>query len=561
MKISLIVLGGLAASFLLRHRSAALRHWVLAAAIVCAAAVPLMEAIVPVWRLPIAAPATFEPYVEDTLQTVTNTPAPARGAAPGNVSRQLAPATAGVFDIDFAGMLVSIWIAGTLASVSVLVVGILRMRWLAARSRRMTRGRCSDLVGEISQAYGLRRNVVLLESDHPSLLVTWGFRKPKVILPATSSAWSDERTRVVLTHELAHIRRGDWVVQIAADLLRAVYWFNPLLWIACRRLRLESEHACDDEVMNYGVAGSDYAGHLIELARALNHRRYTWLPAPAMARPSSLERRVRAMLNDRLNRTPITGTTRAAVFAALLAMTVAVAAAQSAYFSFSGTVSDESGRGVPGTTLVLTNEQRQTKYEVKSNDGGVFEFVGLPAGEYGLLVRALGFQEVKDVIGISGRNLQRNVALRLGSLQETIFVSFDPAEKAGDRAPQAAARIKEVPMPAPKECVPSSAGGRIVPPKKIRDVAPIYPVALRGSGTGGTVVMEGRIGLDGYVGDIRIISEEHPELTHSAIAAVRDWRFTQTLLNCQPVEVTMTITTTFREMKAPPPPPPPPPRQ
>jgi TonB family protein len=158
---------------------------------------------------------------------------------------------------------------------------------------------------------------------------------------------------------------------------------------------------------------------------------------------------------------------------------------------------------------------------------------------------------VKDVITITGRNLQRNVALKLGTLQETIFVGFDPAEKAGDtRAPQAAPRTKEVPMPTPKECVPSSAGGRIVPPKKIRDVTPIYPVALRGSGTGGTVVMEGRIGLDGYVGDIRIISEEHPELTHSAIAAVRDWRFTQTLLNCQPVEVTMTITTTFREMKA-----------
>ena len=122
-----------------------------------------------------------------------------------------------------------------------------------------------------------------------------------------------------------------------------------------------------------------------------------------------------------------------------------------------------------------------------------------------------------------------------------------------NRAPQPAPRTKEVPMPAPKECVPSSAGGRIVPPKKIRDVAPIYPVALRGTGTGGTVVMEGRIGMDGYVGDIRLIGDAHPELTHSAIAAVRDWRFTQTLLNCQPVEVTMTITTTFREMPPPPP--------
>ncbi len=129
--------------------------------------------------------------------------------------------------------------------------------------------------------------------------------------------------------------------------------------------------------MNYGVDGADYASHLIAVARALNQRRSAWFPAPAMARPSSLERRVRAMLNDRLNRTPISGSRRAGVFAALLTMTVAVAAAQNAYFSLSGTVSDDSGRGVPGTTLILVNEQRQMKYEIKSNELGRFEFVGI----------------------------------------------------------------------------------------------------------------------------------------------------------------------------------------
>ncbi len=103
--------------------------------------------------------------------------------------------------------------------------------------------------------------MTLLESTHPSLLVTWGLARPKVILPAAAAAWTDERARVVLSHELAHIRRGDWIVQLSAELLRAFYWFNPLLWIACRRLRLESEHACDDEVMSRGVEGTDYATH------------------------------------------------------------------------------------------------------------------------------------------------------------------------------------------------------------------------------------------------------------------------------------------------------------
>ncbi len=108
----------------------------------------------------------------------------------------------------------------------------------------------------------------------------------------------------MLRHELAHIRRGDWIVQIAGELLRTAYWFNPLLWIACARLRQESEQACDDEVLTSGVAGPDYATHLVELARLLKAEAAPRLPAPAIARSSSLERRVRAMLDARLTRTP-----------------------------------------------------------------------------------------------------------------------------------------------------------------------------------------------------------------------------------------------------------------
>ncbi len=446
------------------------------------------------------------------------------------------------------------WIAGTLLSLGILLVGVLRLTWLAAHARRVVPPRWSELANEISRAYGLRRPVLLLESDHPSLLVTWGFAQPKIILPAAAGNWSDARMRVVLAHELAHIRRGDWIVQMSAELLRALYWFNPVMWAACRRLRLESEHACDDEVMSRGIDGSDYANHLVELARALNHRRHTWFPAPAMARPSSLERRVRAMLNDRLNRTPITGTTRAAILAVLLAVTVVVAAAQSAFVSFSGSVVDDQGLGIPGTAVILSNEPRQAKYEVKTGESGRFEFVGLPSGEYGLEVRGLGFRVLTDVLKVAGQNLQRTLTLKVGSLQETIVVTFDPSAPASDRAARSTPRVEEVAMPARKPCAASVAGGRIVPPRKIRDVSPIYPSSLAGTGVEGVVVMEARIGADGYVGDIQIIGDAHPDLAQAALTAVRDWRFTETLLNCEPVEVTMTVTTTFQ--RAPPPPPP-----
>src|SRR5213075_116744 len=108
-----------------------------------------------------------------------------------------------------------------------------------------------------------------------------------------------------------------------AEVMRAGYWFNPVMWMACRRLRLESEQATDDVVLSAGIEGSDYAAHLLDLARTFTPHR-PWVPAPEIARPSSLERRVSAMLNTRTNRRPITGSMRLGIVAALLTVALAV---------------------------------------------------------------------------------------------------------------------------------------------------------------------------------------------------------------------------------------------
>src|SRR5678815_5797687 len=91
-------------------------------------------------------------------------------------------------------------------------------------------------------------------------------------------------------------------------------------WIACSRLRRESELACDDIVLNSGIGGTSYASHLVELARTFSVHGRTWLPAPSIARPSTLERRVRAMLNPHVNRRPVSMKRRAALATVLLAV-------------------------------------------------------------------------------------------------------------------------------------------------------------------------------------------------------------------------------------------------
>ncbi len=86
--------------------------------------------------------------------------------------------------------------------------------------------------------------------------------RPRILLPSHAHEWSEARIHAVLGHEIAHIQRHDWLVQIAAEAIRAIYWFNPVFWLACRRLRRESEQACDDAVLRLGVPPRDYAMHL-----------------------------------------------------------------------------------------------------------------------------------------------------------------------------------------------------------------------------------------------------------------------------------------------------------
>ena len=138
------------------------------------------------------------------------------------------------------------------------------------------RGRWRTLTDELSHDCGVTRPVALLQSHDASLLVTYGVWHPGIILPAGASTWTDDRMRVVLRHELAHIARRDAGVQLVGEALRIMQPLNPFVWIACHRLRQESEYACDDAVLRGGVNATDYATHLFDVAKHLSGRHITW---------------------------------------------------------------------------------------------------------------------------------------------------------------------------------------------------------------------------------------------------------------------------------------------
>ena len=107
----------------------------------------------------------------------------------------------------------------------------------------------------------------MLAARRGLLLATWGWRRPRILIPACALGWSDERVRTVLAHEIAHVARRDWLVQSMAETLRALLWWNPLAWLACRALRHDSELACDDAVLRCGVGPTAYADELLQIAR------------------------------------------------------------------------------------------------------------------------------------------------------------------------------------------------------------------------------------------------------------------------------------------------------
>jgi biopolymer transport protein ExbD len=151
------------------------------------------------------------------------------------------------------------------------------------------------LLQEARDRLRLHRPVRLLQSSENPMPLTWGWLRPVILLPAEAANWPTERRRVVLLHELAHAKRWDCLTQAVARTVCALYWINPLVWLAARRMCIERERACDDLVLNSGCRPSEYATHLVDIARAF--RRAPQLAGIAMARSPQLQGRIAAIVD------------------------------------------------------------------------------------------------------------------------------------------------------------------------------------------------------------------------------------------------------------------------
>ena len=328
----LVVAGAIA--MLLRQEAAAMKHLVWMSAFMLVFVLPLSSVILPQWRVLPSWPglAKFEnaPVTSDVDVNGSEAGSTAHSDAlssldSSNVAHSAAPRTNG-FEIEsetarYVGQIETMHGRGTHSEVS-WPMHVVLITWLIGLSISLLRvfaafvslnriRQASDLINQgkifdqfrhLGRELNIRGKVQLLCGDEHVMPMAWGVRRSFVLVPNTICDWPASQRRAMLLHELGHIARRDPAWQLIVELVRALYWFNPLVWFAIRRLQFERECACDDLVLHCGVPPQDYARQLLEVVSHCRPRRVGYAVGVAMAAASRIERRLRSIMDDAAGR-------------------------------------------------------------------------------------------------------------------------------------------------------------------------------------------------------------------------------------------------------------------
>jgi beta-lactamase regulating signal transducer with metallopeptidase domain len=315
VKITLLVIVAYLVAIGLRRASAGARHLVWLATLIGLLLLPAALSWRPI-RLPILpAPAT-ENY---TAPSATVSPADAPTPAPlqpaptepattepptvgQTVAGALEPARVAFASATrYSIVLGALWALGVLALLARLVHGLLAVNRIVRTAIEVDGGAWRAALHEVADRLDMEEPPRLVVSNAVRVPFACGFRQPTIVLPADAMSWTDERRRVVLLHEQAHIQRRDMFGHLLSRLACVMYWFHPLVWMAAGHLRAESERACDDLAIRCGAKASDYAQHLLDIVTSI---RGPVAPAVActMARKRDFEGRMLAILDPERRR-------------------------------------------------------------------------------------------------------------------------------------------------------------------------------------------------------------------------------------------------------------------
>jgi beta-lactamase regulating signal transducer with metallopeptidase domain/HEAT repeat protein len=357
VKATTLLLAGAIVAGLLRRAPAGARHLVWLATLAGLLALPASSRLTP---LPL-------PILPAAEMAAANAEPPARAAAgpagpraPARAAMAMPrPVTHARLDLAMLWSLaLGVWAAVALALAAWLASGVLAARRIVRAARPLDDARWQALLCEVADRLDIRRLPRIVASDRVDVPFACGILQPTIVLPAAAHTWADDRRRLVVVHELAHIRRRDLAAHAVARLACAAYWFHPLVWGAARRLRAESERACDDLVLACGARATDYAGLLLDVVSA-TRRHGAPATAVPMARRRELEGRVLAILDPGVRRGQPGRAQSAGLLAGLAALFLLVAA--SAPYAPAQTVAPP-----PGAPSAASDDTRDARAEERA---------------------------------------------------------------------------------------------------------------------------------------------------------------------------------------------------
>jgi TonB family protein len=500
---TILLAAAIIAALALRRASAAVRHFVWAAALAGLLWLPFAQRLH--WHVPIAASGPVVRIASSQATAIT-----VHGRAPHRVAWPLV-----------------LWMVGCAASGAWFLLGFARVR----RIRR----------AGVPADFPVEACTPVLVSAAAPVPMACGLWRPTVVLPASARYWPEERLSTVLLHEAMHIRRKDLLTQVLGQIACCLYWFHPLVWFAARQLAAERERACDDAVLASGVLATDYATHLMELAQTMGGRTVF---APAMAESSNLEKRIRALLDSRRNRRPLTPKTALAIAAGVVVLLLPMAAVEAQAppsagpIVLAGNVSDPTGAVTPLCTVTASSldDPNATPVTTRTNAVGVYTFAGLPPGRYRIGFSLPGFAvtTLNVTLAAGQAPTEADVHLSVGQVREVVTVRGQrPATSNAKPATATPQRIR--------------VGGNVQAARLTVQVPPIYPPESQQAGISGAVVVSALISKTGEPENLQVVSPyADAHLAQAALDAVQQWRYQPALLNGEPVEVLTQITVDFR---------------
>lgn len=204
---------------------------------------------------------------------------------------------------DSAGGSLAFWLFLAWAAGAAALLSRFALHW--TRARRMVRDaepvrspRLRHALEEARRRLGVRGPVDLALSDRAVSPLLVGWRRPVILLAPDAVEWPEDQLLMVLCHELAHVRRDDYLTMLVGEVVRALYWLNPLVFLGLREARMEQDRACDMAVLQAGFPSALYARSLVDLARSV--RAGSTTPAAlTFGRRSDLRERVSVLLERR----------------------------------------------------------------------------------------------------------------------------------------------------------------------------------------------------------------------------------------------------------------------